>query len=243
MSDELKRPGGGLANRPLYFYWIVDVSGSMYGDKIGTVNHAIRSVIPDMQEEAKGNVHARLLVRTIKFSSGASWIEPKSVDVSDFAWTDLKAGGLTDLGKALDLVSLELKIPPMPERALPPVLVLLSDGRPTDDYKVALDWMMHLPWGRKSIRVAISIGEDADDDVLTDFTGNRELVLQANTSRQLVNAIKWVSTVPASVSSPATQPEDEALVRGISVSSIPKAEDDAEVEVEGFAGDPDSDVW
>ena len=29
---EMKRPGGELASRPLHFFWIVDCSGSMYGD-------------------------------------------------------------------------------------------------------------------------------------------------------------------------------------------------------------------
>ena len=40
MAEKMKRPGGELASRPLHFFWIVDCSGSMYGEKIGTVNHA-----------------------------------------------------------------------------------------------------------------------------------------------------------------------------------------------------------
>ena len=46
----LKRPGGELASRPLHFIWVVDCSGSMYGEKIGTVNHAIQSTIPEMAD-------------------------------------------------------------------------------------------------------------------------------------------------------------------------------------------------
>ena len=44
MAKALKRPGGELASRPLHFFWIVDCSGSMYGEKIGTINHAIQFV-------------------------------------------------------------------------------------------------------------------------------------------------------------------------------------------------------
>lgn len=44
MAEALKRPGGELASRPLHFFWVVDCSGSMYGEKIGTVNHAIQSI-------------------------------------------------------------------------------------------------------------------------------------------------------------------------------------------------------
>ena len=49
---QLKRPGGELATRPLHFIWMVDCSGSMYGEKIGAVNHAIQSTIPEMQDAA-----------------------------------------------------------------------------------------------------------------------------------------------------------------------------------------------
>ncbi|MDW8300804.1 MAG: tellurium resistance protein, partial [Anaerolineae bacterium] len=36
------RPGGALANRPLHFFWVVDCSGSMAGDKIQSLNTAAK---------------------------------------------------------------------------------------------------------------------------------------------------------------------------------------------------------
>ena len=205
----LKRPGGELASRPLHFIWVVDCSGSMYGEKIGTVNHAIQSTIPEMVDAARNNPNAQLLVRTLKFSSGASWVTANPVPIEDFAWDDLTAGGLTDLGKAFDMLAAQLTIPPMTDRALPPVLVLLSDGQPTDEYKKSLDKLLHLPWGKKAVRIAISIGQDADDDVLAQFTGNKELVLQANNPQALVKRIKWASTAASMVSAPASRPMDQ----------------------------------
>lgn len=208
MAEQLKRPGGELASRPLHFFWLVDCSGSMYGEKIGTVNHAIQSTIPEMADAAKDNPNAQLMVRTLKFSTGASWVTPDPVNIEDFAWNDLDAGGVTDLGKAFELLAAQLTIPPMTDRALPPVIVLLSDGQPTDDYKKGLDKLLHLPWGKKAVRIAISIGQDADDDVLQEFTGNRELVLQANNPQALVKMIKWASTAASLVSAPASRPKD-----------------------------------
>ncbi|MCD8148205.1 MAG: tellurium resistance protein [Clostridiales bacterium] len=209
MAEKLKRPGGELVSRPLHFFWIVDCSGSMYGEKIGTVNHAIQSTIPDMVDAAENNPNAQLLIRTLKFSTGASWVTTTPVPVEDFAWDDLEAGGVTDLGKAFDLLAAQLTIPPMSDRALPPVLVLLSDGQPTDDYKKSLDQLLHLPWGKKAVRIAISIGQDADDSVLTEFTGNRELVLQANNAAMLTKMIKWASTAASMVSAPASRIKQE----------------------------------
>lgn len=200
---EMKRPGGELASRPLHFFWIVDCSGSMYGEKIGTVNHAIQSTIPEMVSAAENNPNAQLMIRTLKFSTGASWVTSNPVNVEDFAW-------VTDLGKAFELLAAQLTIPPMSDRALPPVLVLLSDGQPTDDYKKALTELKKLPWGKKAVKIAISIGQDADDAVLEEFTGNKELVLQANNAAALTKMIKWASTAASLVSAPASIAADTA---------------------------------
>lgn len=211
MAEMLKRPGGELASRPLHFFWIVDCSGSMTGEKIGTVNNAIQSTIPDMVDAANNNPNAQLLIRTLKFSTGATWVTPNPVPVEDFAWDDLDAYGLTDLGKAFDLLAAQLTIPPMSERALPPVLVLLSDGNPTDNYKDSLNKLLHLPWGKKAVKIAISIGQDADDDILAEFTGNRELVLQANNASMLTKMIKWASTAASMVSAPASRIAEDVV--------------------------------
>lgn len=203
-QTELKRPGGMLASRPLNFFWVVDCSGSMFGEKMGTVNNAIQETIPQMQEAAEGNPNAQLLVRTLKFSSGASWVNSAPVPVEDFAWEDLIAIGVTDMGEAFELLSQELTIPPMSDRALPPVIVLLSDGRPTDDYQKSLDKLLRLPWGKKAVRIAISIGMDADDSVLEEFTRSKDLVLKANNASTLTKMIKWASTVASVVSAPGS---------------------------------------
>lgn len=212
--EELKRPGGELASRPLHFFWMVDCSGSMYGEKIGTVNNAIQTCIPEMASAADNNPNAQLLIRTLSFSTGATWLTPNPVPVESYAWDDLEADGVTDLGKAFELLAAQLSIPPMPDRALPPVLVLLSDGQPTDDYKSGLEKLKKLPWFRKAVKIAISIGQDADDDVLVEFTGNKELVLQANNAAALTKMIKWASTTASMVSAPASRPMNSESADG-----------------------------
>jgi hypothetical protein len=105
------------------------------------------------------------------------------------------------------MVAEQLRIPPMSDRALPPVLVLVSDGQPTDNFNKGLASLMDEPWGKKAVRVAIAIGEDADLEVLRKFIGHAEIEpLQANNPEALVNYIKWVSTaVLQAASSPASQ--------------------------------------
>ncbi len=242
----ISRPGESLASRPLNFFWLVDCSGSMYGEKIGTVNNAIRECLPEMREVAQDNPSATLQVRTMMFSTGANWVNAAATPIDEFEWFDLDADGLTDMGEAFKLLAAELDSPPMPSRALPPVIVLLSDGQPTDDYKRPLEELMKLPWARKAVRIAISIGQGADTAVLEAFTGNRELVLQANNATTLVRLIKWASTnLVSNVSSPASQRKTEEETSStvnplVDVDTIPDTDeqlptDDSNVDVE--------DVW
>jgi uncharacterized protein YegL len=203
-----KRPGGALATRPLHFIWLADCSGSMSEDgKIQAMNHAIREAIPHMRKVADDNPHADVLVRALCFSDGARWHVSRPTPVNEFVWTDVMAGGVTDLGRALRMLAAELRVPPMSERALPPVLVLVSDGQPTDDFEGGLYELLAEPWGKKAVRIAIAIGDDVDLDRLEAFIANSEVKpLQAHSPEALVNQIKWASTaVLASASSPASQ--------------------------------------
>lgn len=233
-----KRPGGELATRPLHFIWIADCSGSMSVDgKIQAVNYAIRDAIPHMQDVANENPNADVLVRAIRFSTGAQWHISQPTPVADFKWIDLDApiGGVTDMGKALSLIAQELKR--LPDRGLPPVLVLLSDGQPSDDVSAGLRDLTDQPWGKKAVRISIAIGNDVDQEILQKFIGHNELrPLHANNPEALVRQIKWVSTaVLKSASAPASQ-VGNATVSGMNV-PIP------------IAPDPDSgptsadDVW
>jgi uncharacterized protein YegL len=222
----IKRPGGELASRPLHFIWIADSSGSMEQDgKIQSLNTAIREAIPHMKKVAEDNPNAQVLVRAVKFSNGAQWHISQPTPVADFAWTDLTAEGETDMGKALQLVAEQLKMPPMSERALPPVLVLVSDGQPTDDFETGLKALMEQPWGKKAVRIAISIGRDVDNDVLQKFIGHSELKpLAANSPEALVKHIKWASTaVLKSASSPAAAadvPKPSEPVASVPIPSV-----------------------
>jgi uncharacterized protein YegL len=187
--------------------------------KIQSLNNAIKEAIPHMQSAADENPNAQVFVRAIKFSDGAQWHIAESTPVADFRWTDLKAEGMTDMGKAISMVAEQLRIPPMSERALPPILILVSDGQPTDDFSGAVRDLLSLPWGKRAVRIAVAIGEDADQNALRLFVANPELpVLRADNSETLVNYVKWASTaVLKAASAPASQHQGQ----GAAVANVP----------------------
>ncbi|MEU9418568.1 tellurium resistance protein [Streptomyces sp. NPDC051000] len=204
-----------MAHRPVHFIWLLDCSYSMQGEKIGQLNYAIREAVPEMRAVAQDNPAAQLMLRTMTFATTARWHHQDPVPVEQFTWQDVQVDGMTNLGEALHLAARELETPPMPQRALKPVLALVSDGVPTDDWKSGLRAVDATPWGRKAVRVAIAIGADADRTVLQEFLGNPELQpLDANSPKQLAAAIRWASTAAVKAASqPMAGPGDVTLAK------------------------------
>lgn len=190
------RPGGEYASRPLHIIWLLDCSGSMgQGGKIEALNNAIREVIPAMRQAAEGNPEVQFFVRAVRFSTGASWHIAEPTPLPEFKWVDLAAEGETDLGQAFRLVAADLKNIPAQERMLPPQIVLISDGKPTDDWRPSLQALLDEPWGQRAVRQAIAIGNDADHETLRKFINHPERpVIRADNAEQLVRYFRYVST-------------------------------------------------
>ncbi|MGW3942364.1 vWA domain-containing protein [Streptomyces phaeochromogenes] len=225
-----------MASRPVHFFWILDCSYSMgVNGKIAALNFAIKEALPEMREVAKDNPAASLMVRALTFSTTARWLQPSSTAVEDFHWQDVQPTGTTNLGEALKLVARELEMPPMPERALKPVLALISDGQPTDDWRSGLKAVDATPWGKRAVRVSIGIGEDADKAMLKEFLANPELEpLDANSPKQLAAAIRWASTVAVRAASTPVAATPDAKTLGGQTPYAPPAVASA---------DDDDDVW
>jgi uncharacterized protein YegL len=204
-----------MASRPLHFIWLADGSGSMRVEgKIQALNHAIREAIPHMRAAAEENPHATVFVNAIRFADHAQWMDQKLTPVSEFRWHDIEAGGATALGEALTMVGEALQPPLMTDRALPPVIALVTDGLPTDDFQAGLDHLLSKPWGRQAVRIVVAIGEDSASnearEIFRAFMANDALrPFHANNPEVLAEQIRWISTaVLQAVSSPTGRIHD-----------------------------------
>jgi uncharacterized protein YegL len=174
---------------------MADCSGSMKGEKIESLNRCIHEVIPELRQAQEDEPFAEILVRAISFSTGAQWHITNPTPVKQVSWQDLPADGITDLGQALHLLTTALTPDKMGRRNHPPVIILLSDGAPTDEWEKNLKDFNASAWGKpgRTVRVAIAIGEDADQDVLGKFTGNSEVVFKAQNAAQLRSLLRWAT--------------------------------------------------
>jgi uncharacterized protein YegL len=225
----------GVVKRNLNFFWLVDCSGSMEGQKMATLNQAIQQSIPEVKKALSGYPEVNILMSSIKFSNTAEWhIGPEPVPIEDFFWPELNAGGVTSTAQAINLLIDRLDIEKMGRRAFPPVYILLSDGYCTDTdekYDAAINKLNSIPWGRKAVRLVIAIGNegDYDEDQLLKFTNHKEDagILKASNPERLVGYIKWASTTASlgsihSLSNPADDINKDFNVDGSNVILPPR---------------------
>jgi uncharacterized protein YegL len=192
----------GIVKRQMVLFFIVDTSGSMTGTKIGAVNTAIREVLPELQ--GIGGSDVDLKIACLKFSSGCEWMHPSPVPVENFQWTNLSADGVTDMGMAFKDMAEKMskeKFLNAPSASVAPAIFLMSDGEPTDDYKNGLSVLQQNNWYKYAIKVAVAIGDDANIDVLKEFTGNVEAVITVHTPEALRKMIRFVSVTSSQIGS------------------------------------------
>ena len=126
-------------------------------------------------------------------------------------WNDLHPSGLTDLGAACVELDKKLSRNEFLESqtgAYAPVILLFSDGGPTDNWEKGLEQLKKNNWFKHAIKIAIAIGEDADKTVLATFTGTPESVIAVNDKHTLKALIRKVSVRASEFQSHSKQASD-----------------------------------
>lgn len=202
-----------IARKTMVLFFLADTSGSMTGTKIGSMNDAIRETVPDLKDLSSENPDAAIKIAALQFNSDISWLYPQPIDSEDFSWNDLRAGGLTSFGSALRELNTRLSKEQFLQEAAgsyAPVIILLSDGEPTDEYKQELENIKKNNWFKHAIKIAIAIGNDADKNMLSEFTGNSEAVIEVHNKQALKAIIRFVSVTSSQVNSKSSGVEDSS---------------------------------
>lgn len=202
----------GIVKRQMVLFFVVDTSGSMQGTKIGAVNTAIREVLPELKDAGGSDID--LKVACLTFSSGCKWMYSTPIASDSFQWTNVDADGVTDLGSACRELNEKLSkngFLKAPSGSVAPVIFLLSDGEPTDDFESGLNLLQQNNWFKHGIKVAVAIGDDANKDVLAKFTGNIEAVITVHTPEALRKWIRKVSITSSQIGSRSQPVSDGQL--------------------------------
>ncbi len=191
-----------IAKKSMVLFFLIDCSGSMGGSKIGTVNSVMEELIPEIK--GIGGADADIKLAVLKFSGGSEWMYDEPVSIDDFEWQPIDAENVTDLGSALSSLSSKLsrnEFMKSPSLSFAPVMILMSDGYPTDNFEKGLAELQQNRWYAAGIKAAVAIGEDADLDILARFTGNPDSVVTAHNGEALAKLIKFVAVTSSQIGS------------------------------------------
>jgi uncharacterized protein YegL len=191
--------------RDLHVFYVLDTSGSMSGLPIEQLNRAMEETVSALKQLAKHNDNANLKVAVLDFSSSADWMQPSGPEeVADFVWNDLKAGGLTSMGAALDELNDKLsrsKFLGSMTGALMPVVIFMTDGMATDDYQSALQRINQNKWFKKATKIGFAIGSDPDEGMIAEIVGNSEAVIRTDDLALFAKLIRFVSVTSSTLAS------------------------------------------
>jgi uncharacterized protein YegL len=201
-----------VPRRTMTLFFLIDTSGSMEGNKIGAVNDAVVNVLPMLNDISETNPDAEIKVAALEFSSGVNWLYDEPKLAKDFIWQDVTAGGLTSLGGACAELAAKLSrnggFMQSDSGSFAPAIILLSDGGPTDNYEAGLAKLQTNNWFKSAIKIAIAIGDDADKDVLKQFTGNSEAVITVHNIDALKQIIRVVAVTSSQIGSKSSTAGD-----------------------------------
>ena len=207
--------------RALPVFILLDVSGSMQGEKIETVNVALKEMINSFKkiENPKGIIELCL----ITFGGSQVNVIKELSQLKDSDVYTLTANGNTPMGMVFEKVAEMIEDKNVvSSRAYTPTIVLISDGNPTDynpagksiEEIMAWESLMKIHSGircSKATKLAMGIGGHEDTNILKAFINNNEIpVISAKDNNTISKFFEWV-TMSVSVRSVSSNPNQAQL--------------------------------
>ena len=200
----------GVSRKSLVIFFLIDTSGSMKGKKMGELNTVMEELIPEIRRVGEADTEVKVAVLT--FSTDVRWMYSTPIPIEDFEWARLRANGVTSMGAAFKELSLRMSRNSFlnsPSLSFAPVIFLMTDGYPSDDYREGLKELQSNSWYKFGLKAALGIGNEANDDVLAEFTGSKDTVVHAYSGGQLAQMIKIIAVTSAQIGSKSMTLSDD----------------------------------
>jgi uncharacterized protein YegL len=177
--------------RRLPVYLLLDTSGSMSGEPIEAVKTGVQALVSSLRQDPYALETAYISV--ITFDSSARQVVPLT-ELTQFQMPPITASGSTAMGEALTLVtqcaaSEVIKSTAEVKGDWKPLVFVLTDGEPTDDFQRGVREFKKGKWG---LVIPCAAGPGANTQRLLDVS---ETVVQLDTadSAAFKAFFKWVS--------------------------------------------------
>jgi len=230
--------------KPLPVVLVLDRSGSMAGvfdgsengarTKISVLNEAVKRMLKTLSNEE--SPASEFLLSVITFGGNAH-LDFSPSPASTFVFQELSATGNTPLGAALKIAKNLIEDRNLtPSRAYRPLVVLISDGLPNDEWQTSMQAFVGSGRSAKCDRMALGVGKDSITGggraVLDLFvTGTNRAVFEAKDADSIHKFFKFVtmSVVTRSLSvNPDDVPDDADVKEPTKSTNITSPKDENE---------------
>lgn len=199
-----------VSKKSLVIFFLIDTSGSMKGKKMGELNTVMEELIPEIRRVGEADTDVKIAVLT--FSTDIAWMYSVPISIEEFEWSRLEASGVTSMGAAFQELSARMSRNSFlnsPSLSFAPVIFLMTDGYPSDDYREGLKALQSNSWYKFGLKAALGIGNEANDEMLAEFTGSKDTVVHAYSGGQLAQMIKVVAVTASQIGSKSMTLSDE----------------------------------
>lgn len=205
---------------------LLDVSSSMYGEKIDSLYDSVTDML---QAFSEAHVREKMIdVAIITFGNEVLLHTPYTPvdDLRKAGVNPFVADGLTPLGTALKMAKemIEDKAT-TPSHIYRPAVVLVSDGQPDRGWQQPLDDFIRDGRSAKCQRFSIAIGSDANKDVLRRFCGGDDTLFYAEHASDIVDAFSQIS-MSVSTRAVSSNPNEVATLSNTSFDSNAAQDED-----------------
>lgn len=186
---------------------LLDVSGSMRGEKIESLYNATMDMVETFAAaQAK---EQEIDVAIITFGGNIE-LHTGYTPVKDLRARGIKhftASGQTPMGMAVKMAKDMIDDKSFTTgRIYRPAVILVSDGEPTDSWEQPFNSFINEGRSSKCQRFAVAIGKDAKRDVLEKFTLDANAVFYAEDAKDISEQFK---TISMSISTMAQKPSTD----------------------------------
>ena len=199
-----------VSKKSLVIFFLIDTSGSMKGKKMGELNTVMEELIPEIRRVGEADTEVKVAVLT--FSTEVRWMYSNPIPIEDFEWARLRASGVTSMGAAFKELNHRMSRNSFlnsPSLSFAPVIFLMTDGYPSDDYKEGLRELQTNSWYKFGLKAALGIGQEANDNILAEFTGSKDTVVHAYSGGQLAQMIKIIAVTSSQIGSKSMTLSDD----------------------------------
>lgn len=173
---------------------LLDVSGSMSGEKIDTLYDCVVDMVQSFVDAAVKETMIDVAIITFGESVDLHTPYTSAADLQKNGISRFHANGMTPLGTALRMAKDMIEDKTVtPSHIYRPAILLVSDGQPNDSWRNPLDNFINDGRSQKCQRFAIAIGNDADKKILAQFTGNPNNVMLADDAADIEKSFEKFS--------------------------------------------------